>query len=83
MENIEGPEESEIKIDYVKIIKDALLFYTTAFFVLLLICRYRTINNSYAIQLHVIQKFFKLCVFLLSGAICNRYVFLLLLYQNC
>ena len=46
MENIESPEESEIKIDYVKIIKEALLFYTTAFFVLLLICRLRTINNT-------------------------------------
>ena len=39
MEDIESTEESESKIDYVKIIKEGLLFYTTAFFVLLLICR--------------------------------------------
>ena len=35
MEEIESTEESESKIDYVKIIKEGLLFYTTAFFVLL------------------------------------------------
>ena len=33
-------QEAEDKIDYLKIIKEALLFYTTAFFVLLLICRW-------------------------------------------
>lgn len=56
MENIESLEESEIKIDYVKIIKEALLFYTTAFFVLLLICRYRTINNAYAKRHTFLEK---------------------------
>ena len=43
MEDIESKEESESKIDYVKIIKEGLLFYTTAFFVLLLICRLKII----------------------------------------
>ena len=42
MEGAEKSEEPEIKtsVYYFRIIRDAIIFYTTAFFVLLLIFRY-------------------------------------------
>ena len=43
MDETEKPVEKKIA-DYIRIVKEALIFYTTAFFVLLLIFRFKVVT---------------------------------------
>ena len=44
MDETEKPVEKKIA-DYIRIIKEAIIFYTTAFFVLLLIFRFKVVTK--------------------------------------
>ena len=44
MDETEKPVERKIS-DYIRIIKEAVIFYTTAFFVLLLIFRFKVVTS--------------------------------------
>ena len=49
MDETEKPVEKKIA-DYIRIVKEALIFYTTAFFVLLLIFRFKVVTKFFNIK---------------------------------
>ena len=58
MEGAEKSEEPEIKtsVYYFRIIRDAIIFYTTAFFVLLLIFRYIPLKTVCCVAFKINQN---------------------------
>ena len=68
MDETEKPVEKKIA-DYIRIVKEAFIFYTTAFFVLLLIFRFKVVTFK-KIKAKVAPL--QLCFILFPGSLCYR-----------